>query len=350
MRNTIVKIWEGEAKYIKWILYIPLFLLSSIYKICLVLRESMYRIGLMKVDKVAIPVISVGNITLGGTGKTPVVEKLSTDLKKMGFKPGIVTRGYRRKRKGIFHVDTKNDSARDVGDEAMMLAKRVQMPVIVGNNRGQAIDRGIKEFNIDIALLDDGFQLRNIRKDIEVLILNGAERKRNNGLFPLGPFREPLMRIKDADIILVNKGNLDSNTRAFAEGKPTFKVKYKPAYLYNLKENLITHYNFLNGKSVLAFSGLGDNRSFFHLLTNIGARIVHEISYPDHYVYRKKDIEKLSSFEDVEAIVTTEKDAVKIAHMDVPANLFYLSIEVHIEREEELLELIREMLKTRDNA
>lgn len=307
----------------------------------------MYNIGVMKTREVPIPVISVGNITLGGTGKTPVVERLATKLKEAGFHPGIATRGYKRKRGGIFHVDVESDTAEDVGDEAFMLAKRTQIPVLVGADRAHAIEQGIRAFKIDVALLDDGFQSRSVKKNMEILVLNGKEGKGNDGLFPLGPYREPPSRIKDADVILVNKGALAGTTVRNSEGIPAYKVHYKPAYLYNMKRNLIAHYNFLKGRGVLAFSGLGDNQSFFDLLREIGAQVLHEMPYPDHYAYKREDIEKLLSFRDVEAMVTTEKDAVKIAHMDVPAHLFYLAIEVVIEREEELMELILDKLKTK---
>jgi tetraacyldisaccharide 4'-kinase len=189
MQNIIVRIWKGEAKYIKFILYIPLFFLSYLYGKCLLLREYMYKTGMMKVEEAPVPIISIGNITLGGTGKTPIVEKLAAEFKKEGFNPGIITRGYKRKKRGTFCIDAKVDRAEDVGDEALMLAKKGQCPVIVSINRARAIDEGIKTFKMDVALLDDGFQLKNIKKDIEILVINGKEGRENNALFPLGPCR-----------------------------------------------------------------------------------------------------------------------------------------------------------------
>jgi tetraacyldisaccharide 4'-kinase len=347
MRDTMVRVWRGEAQTLRFVFYIPLLLLSALYRLCLVLREYAYRKGILKTEKAGIPVISVGNITLGGTGKTPVVDSIARRLKEKGFNPGIITRGYMRKRQGIFHVDVQSDTAGDVGDEAMMLAKRSQIPVMVGANRIQAIDKGIEMFNIDTAILDDGFQLKNIRKDMDILVLNGKKGLTNHELFPLGPYRESTGRIGEADIILVNKGELDDDTRHYAGRIPAFHVTYKPVYLLNMKDNLMTHYNFLMGKRILAFSGLGDNRSFFNLLIDLGAEVVHTISYPDHHVYTEKDIEKCASFQDVQHIVTTEKDAVKIVPMKIPENLFYLSIDAVIEGEEELLELITDRIHSR---
>ncbi|OPY74661.1 MAG: Tetraacyldisaccharide 4'-kinase [Syntrophorhabdus sp. PtaU1.Bin058] len=349
MRDTIVKMWRGEAETLRFILYIPLLLLSVLYRFCLALREYAYGKGILKTEKAGIPVISVGNITLGGTGKTPIVDSIARRLKDRGFNPGIITRGYMRKRQGTFYVDVRNDTAEDVGDEAMMLARRSQIPIMVGANRILAIDKGIEMFNIDTAILDDGFQLKNIMKDMDILVLNGEKGLTGHDLFPLGPYRERAGRIEEADIILVNKGELDDHTRHYAGRIPAFHVTYKPVYLCNMKDNLMTHYNFLMGKRILAFSGLGDNRSFFNLLSNLGAKVVHTISYPDHHVYTERDIEQCASFQDVQCMVTTEKDAVKLVRMELPENLFYLSIDVFIEGEEDLLGLITDRIDSYRN-
>lgn len=342
MRKTTGKLWREETNSAPWIIRGPLRALSSIYGFCLRVRELAYKRGVFSTDEVSIPVISVGNITLGGTGKTPIVERLSLGLKEIGFNPGIITRGYKRKRKGIFSVDVSRDDADEVGDEAFMLARKTRVPVIVGTKRAKAIDEGVRTFNIDLALLDDGFQVRNLRKDMEILLLNGTSNSHPNyRLFPSGPCREPLDRIHEADVILINKGELDRTVKSFAAGIPAFRMKYKPAYLYNVKRDMIAHYNFLKGKRIVAFSGLGDNQSFFSLLREIGGRIIETVEFPDHYRYRDEDIQYLASFKGAELLITTEKDAVKIDRMEIPDNLFYLAIEAKIERERDLLELIQ---------
>lgn len=346
----MVRVWRGEAQTLRFILYIPLLLLSAVYRLCLVLRACAYSMGILKTEETGIPVISVGNITLGGTGKTPIVDSIARRLKEKGFNPGIITRGYMRKRQGVFHVDAAKDTAEEVGDEAMMLAKRSKIPVIVGARRAQAIDKGIEMFHIDTAILDDGFQLKNIKKDMDILVLNGRQGITARNLFPLGPYREPEERIGEADIILVNKSEPDNRTRTYAGAIPAFRVTYKPAYLYNMQGDLFTHYAFLAGKRVLAFCGLGDNRSFFDLLNDLGAEVVHAISFPDHHVYTERDIAQCSSFQDVQCMVTTEKDAVKMVRMKLPENIFYLSIDVAIEGEDELMELITNRINSCRNG
>ena len=347
MRDTMVRVWNGEAKLARCLLYIPLAFLSYLYQIALMAREYMYGTGLMKTHTASIPVISVGNITLGGTGKTPVVEQLSRKFRDRGFNPGIITRGYMRKKDGIFPVDIKNDTAETAGDEAYMLAKRTRIPVIVGKDRLGAIKRGIEDCRIDIAILDDGFQVRNLKKDADILILNGKESLGRQELFPLGPYREPVGRVRSSDTILVNKAEPDSATLYFTRGIPKFRVHYRPVHLYNVKKDAIAHYNYLKGARTLAFSGLGDNNSFFQLLKTIGADVVREISYPDHHRYSPRDIQKMVSIDDIQCIVTTEKDAVKLMGLELPENLFYLSIEARIENEDTLMELLLKKIGTR---
>ncbi len=128
---------------------------------------------------------------------------------------------------------------------------------------------------------------------------------------------------------------------------PRFQARFKPVHLYNVKKNAMAHYRFLRNKKVLAFSGLGDNQSFFQLLRQIGADVVQEIPFPDHHRYTAGDLRRMGSAENVQCIVTTEKDAVKLMGMDVPDNLFYLSIEARIEDEDTLMDLLLKKLGTR---
>ena len=330
------------------VLFLPLGFLSLIYRLCLAVREYLFKVGLLKVEMAAIPVVSVGNITVGGTGKTPVVELLSRRLKEQGFSPGIVTLGYKRKRDGVFGVNAKKDDAASVGDEALMLARKTGLPVIVGKKRMQAIELGIKEFGIDLALLDDGYQVKDLRKDLEILILNGKKGKHEGDLFPLGPYREPLAMIRNADVILINKGELSNRAKAYGAGIPSIRVRYRPTYLYDVKHDLIGPRTFLKGKKAVAFAGLGDNRSFFELLRELGAELVHEVEFPDHHAYSAHDMERLRSLKDAEILVTTEKDAIKLDRLDIPENLYYLAVEAAVEREEELVGLIVKRLRGKD--
>lgn len=298
------------------------------------------------IDRAPIPVISVGNITVGGSGKTPVVERLAHRLQAKGYRPCIILRGYRRKKKGVFAVDTANDTHETAGDEAYMLAKRTRLPVVVGKRRIEAVEEGISRFGTNVVLLDDGYQVRNLRKDLEILVLN-ASTAQNPDLFPLGPLREPLSAVERADIVLVNKGEPDDLIQGLTAGIPLFRVNYRPLHLFCVRHDAVVHHGFLRGKRVLAFSGLGDNRPFFNLLRTLGATVVREVEFEDHHRYTTADIQRLSSQAKSDLMVTTEKDAVKLEGPDVPENLFYLAIEAVIEREEELVGLIISRLQER---
>jgi tetraacyldisaccharide 4'-kinase len=335
----MVRVWNGEAPLLRGLLFPALWVLAALYGAALKIREGLYRNGLMRTEQPAIPVISVGNISLGGTGKTTVVAMLSEELKRRGYKPAIIMRGYKKKRGGTFAVDPERDSAREAGDEATMLARRTKLPVVVGKRRGDGIKKAVEEFGIDIAVFDDGYQVRDVEKKVEVLVLNSQERPESMHLFPLGFLREPLTMAKRADIVLISKGDPGDRMRGLAPGTPAFRVRYRPLHLYNLKRGAMTDYRYVSGKKVLAFSGLGDNGSFFALLKDIGADVVRTVEFPDHYQYEESDLRRMEAYADVDLLVTTEKDAIKMDRMDVSDSLFYLSIEAQIEDEERFIDL-----------
>jgi len=339
MRRTMVRVWNGEAPLLRALLYPLLVVLAGLYGAALKAREGLYRKGLLSKERPSIPVISVGNISLGGTGKTTVAARLSGELRRRGYRPAIIMRGYGKKRAGTFAVDPGRDSPDVAGDEATMLARRTMLPVIVGKRRGEGIRKAVREFGVNVAVFDDGYQVRDVEKSVEVLLLNASAHPASMHLFPLGFLREPFAMAKRADILLVNKGDLRGKALALIPEVPAFRVNVRPLHLYNLKRGAIIDYRYLEGKRVLAFSGLGDNASFFWLLREIGADVVRAVEFPDHYRYRESDVKRLESYDDVDVLVTTEKDAVKIDHMDVGESLFYLSIEVQIEDEEKFIDL-----------
>ena len=342
----MTRIWKGEAPALRALFFPFLFGLSVLYKAGLAWRELCYIVGVARVAQPPVPVISVGNLSLGGTGKTTVVERLSRELKERGLRPGIVMLGYKKKRKGAFAVDGRTDTAESAGDEAVMLARKTMLPVLVGKKRNESIERGVRDFGINVAIFDDGFQVRNVHKDVELVIMDGQAPASALHVFPLGFLREPLEMVKKADIILVNRGELDGRAMAVASGVPVFHVRCRPLHLSRLQDRAMVDYRFIRGKKVLAFSGLGDNSSFFRTLQDIGADVVRTVEFPDHYRYRRKDLRRMESFQGAEMLVTTEKDAVKIDGTHVRDNLFALVIEAQIENEDALIEQVWGIVKT----
>ncbi len=346
MHQTMARVWRGDSPYLRWLMYPLLITLSLINRIILSVREYMYRTNIFKTQEAPIPVISVGNISLGGTGKTPVVEKLSLWLKEQGCNPVIISRGYRREKKGVFQVDPRSETPRTAGDEAFMLARKTGVPVIVGVDRGEAIALGIRSVNAGVAILDDGFQRRDIVKDVEIVVMNGSLAPESLALFPLGSLREPVERVRNADVVLVNKGKPSdglgpsNGLDPVMEGIPSFPIRHRPLHLVHMKGQRIGHYRYLKGKRIIAFSGLGDNESFFGLLEELGATIISRVPFPDHNGYTEKDLDRILSRGPVDMIVTTEKDAVKIECLKYPDNLFYLTIEMEIGDEERLFQTV----------
>lgn len=347
MRKFILRVWKGEAPLARGILFLPLFALSGLYRAGLALRELCYATGIARAERCPVPVVSVGNLSLGGTGKTPVTERLARELKAKGFQPGIVMLGYGKGRKGTFAVDARQDGARDAGDEAVMLARRTGLPVVVGKDRMAGIRKGVADFGIDLAIFDDGAQVRNVRKDVQMIVLDGSAPAASLHLFPLGVLREPLEMAEKADIILVNKGEPDGRVKGLIADLPVFHVRYRPQHLCRLSDRAMADYRSVRGKKVLAFSGLGDNSSFFGLLREIGADVVEALEFPDHHWYSLADLKRIESFQNVEMAVTTEKDAVRIEGMETAGNIFYLSIEAEFDRPEALLELVCEKVRSR---
>ncbi len=214
------------------------------------------------------------------------------------------------------------------------------MPVLVARKRSEGIEKGILEYGIDVAILDDGFQVRNVGKDIELLVVNGLEPETAMHLFPLGIYREPFDRARRADAILINGGEIPGRLKDKAGTTPAFRVRYQPLYLVGIKDRQVIDYHAVEGKKVLAFSALGNNSSFHALLKDLGADVVRTMEFPDHHRYEARDIQRIASLNDVDMRITTEKDAVKIERFEGTDDLFYLAIEARIEEEDALIDLV----------
>jgi tetraacyldisaccharide 4'-kinase len=346
MGRIMARVWKGKAPVARAFLFLPLSLLSCIYCGALIVRDVLYRSGVLRVQRVSIPVVSVGNISMGGTGKTTIVEKLCRELQDRGFRPGIITRGYRRKKGGTFVVDPRTDNAESAGDEAFMLARRTMLPVIVGTNRARAIACGIEESGIDVAVLDDGFQVRDLYKDVEVLVTNGKEHDNALHLFPLGFLREPLEAARRADVLIVNKGGeVNDRMKPYASAVPVFHMTYRPLHLHNIKRAAVVDFRAMDGKKVIGFAGLGDNSAFFALLRRLGADLVRTVEFEDHHRYDEGDMRRLASFDDAQMVVTTEKDAVKLDRGLARDSLFYLAVEAQIEEEHALVDMVQNKVR-----
>lgn len=339
---------RDEGFFLK-ILLSPLHLLSLIYYIAVNIRLFSFGAGLFKATKLGCKVISVGNITVGGTGKTPTVELLATRLKEKGLKVAILSRGYKRKGKGIGIV---SDGERillgpdEAGDEPYMLARRLRnIPVLVGSDRYRVGRYAMERFPLDVIILDDGFQHISLKRDLDILLVDGEKGFGNGYLFPRGPLREPLSSIKRAGIVLINKASAKSvgisdRIRNIHPEPALIKSSYKGERLVSLWSGEQASLERLSGGKVMALSAIADPSSFLNLLSSLGGEIVSDISFPDHYSYTSgdlKDIMEKARRAGAGFIVTTEKDAVKLeqlgARTDIPIYCLEIGLDMHGDEE-----------------
>lgn len=285
------EVWYGSHPL--GILLIPL---AWIYRFCVFLRKLLYMSGVLAVGELPVPVIVVGNLNVGGTGKTPLVLWLVEFLAEKGYRPGIVSRGYGG-RKGKWPQQVRADSDPfSVGDEAVLLAMRGACPVVVSANRYLAAKQLLEHNDCDIVLCDDGLQHYALARDIEIAVIDGDRRFGNERCLPAGPLREPLARLTEVDMLV-------SNAKA---GKNEYLMKYEGEDIVSLDNRQKRALQSLAAEQVHAVAGVGNPRRFFSFLREKGVRIIkHE--FPDHHDYKKQELE----FDDDLTIVMTEKDAVK---------------------------------------
>jgi len=271
--------------------------LSFIFTDVAKFRRWLYKKGFKPVEKLPVPVIIVGNITLGGTGKTPLVIYLVQQLKQRGFKPAVISRGYGGQAETWPLLVTADSDALQVGDEPLLIAQQADCPVAVGPVRADSARLLLANEACDVIISDDGLQHYALHRDIEIVVIDGIRRFGNNFCLPSGPLREPQERIQEVDFVICNGGEAEENE---------ILMQLEGAYavnMHNRERKSLTEFKTLNCH---ALAGIGNPQRFFDLLNKSGLDCqVH--SFPDHYAYSEKDI----CYKGAEAILMTEKDAVK---------------------------------------
>lgn len=283
--------------YNKSLLTFALLPLSWLFCALAVSRRFAYLRGLLKTHRLPVPVIVVGNISVGGTGKTPLVTWLVELLKQQGRRPGIVSRGYGG---GASHwpQQVRPDSdPRMVGDEAILLSRRCACPMAVGPDRVAAASALLAHTDCDIIVADDGLQHYALGRDVEIAVVDGVRRFGNGLCLPAGPLREPPGRLNDVQMVVANG----------VAGPREFAMRLIPGSLCNLHEPQRRRaLDSFRGQKVHAVAGIGFPQRFFRQLTEQGLEVV-EHPFPDHHPYCKSDIH----FDDDLPVLMTEKDAVK---------------------------------------
>ena len=298
--------------------------LSIIYSSLVAIRNFFYETKILSTKSLNCKVISIGNITVGGSGKTPTVEYLSNLLQSKGHNVGIISRGYKRKSKSTLVVTDgkkKPKSWENVGDEPFLLAHKLEnIPIVVGASRYKAGSMMVEKFQPDVILIDDGFQHLSLHRDLDIVLVNSKEKKSDYKLIPSGKLREPLSNLTRADLIIITKSNIHPLSNYLINqiesfNRPTIYNKIQIEDLLQYNSNESNKLEKISNKKVYLFSALGDNESFKKIMDNTDAEIVGHSEYLDHHYYTfddLKDIEQKATKCNAEFLITTEKDLVKI--------------------------------------
>jgi tetraacyldisaccharide 4'-kinase len=309
---------KNETFLIK-VIFFPLELLSYFYLLVILLRNFFYKSGIFSEKKLDSFVISVGNLTTGGSGKTPVVIAISEYLKNRGYSVGIVARSYRSGTNENFclYHDNIFYSASLYGDEPVLLKKKLnKIPVFAGKNKTETALLLEKAFRPDVIVVDDGFSHRGLARDIDIVMVDAESGFGNGYLLPRGPMREPVRAIKRADVILfkvINKENSRLEVKKILpESLPVFEAKIQMESIRSiLDESIDIDLN----KKFIAFCGIGNAESFKKLLIENGLKPMDFIEFEDHFSYNQsiiRQIDECAIKNQTEFALCTEKDAVKL--------------------------------------
>ena len=295
-----------------------LLFLSGLYDLATRWRRALYACGLLKRTRLAVPVIVVGNLIVGGAGKTPLTRMLAQQLRAAGWRPGIISRGYGRTLPGVRAVG-RGDSPQHVGDEPLLYAED-DLPVYVGEKRVAAA-RALLAANpsVDILIADDGLQHYALERDIEVVVFD--HRGAGNGqLLPVGPLREGLNRLRNPKIkALVWQGGVRPLPDTAAHNLPCYAMRLMPGQVYAINDHARTRsLDDFAGQTVCAVAGIGHPERFFQMLRDHGIR-VNAQPFPDHHRYTAEDISVTAM-----PVLMTEKDAVKCREFSVGHDNWYV--------------------------
>lgn len=297
---------------------------AMIYHALVWWRNLYYRVGFFVSKSVPVPVVSVGNLTVGGTGKTPAVIFLAQHLRQMGYRPGILSRGYGRKSKGTVLVsDGVNVLATygQSGDEPALMARRLnEVPLVVDENRHRGAQALISRAHPDVIILDDGFQHRGLARECDLVLMDAGMPPRDYHMFPFGRLREPLSAIKRSSAVIWTRTERYERPdpigkRVSQLGMPeiTSSMVAEPE-LMDLSTGGRVAVSTLDGREIVAFCGLAQPRQFYHSLRDVGVEPDRVRYFPDHHDYTPSDFEELSQLfsRSGGVMITTEKDAVKL--------------------------------------
>jgi tetraacyldisaccharide 4'-kinase len=344
---------RGVAGWAGWLALQPA---SALFGMGVLLRNAAYDAGVLRAQRADLAVVSVGNLSVGGTGKTPMTLWLAQQLAAGGIKTGILLRGYGGRAQGTTLVSAGDGplaEVRDAGDEAVMLARSFKGPVLTAARRIDGARRAA-ELGCRVIVLDDGFQHRALARDFDLVLLSGRE----GSLLPSGPMRENRGALRRADALaLVSKvgsAGLPAIAVRGVAGKPLFAVRFEARALIEpdggvWRERPLRE---LSQRRIAVIAGIADPRPFYLTLRQWEADIGEIFEFPDHHSYTATDWQRLSrATHDFDYVVTTEKDLVKLEHFPFArGKLLALRVSPHVDGGEQLVALIRARIAARLRA
>lgn len=352
-----ITVWMRDEK-IGPIPHLLLLILSLFYGAAVRARLYLYAVHLLWRKRLPCVVVSVGNITVGGTGKTPVTMYLADYFKNAGKKVVVLSRGYGSTTKGVKVVSDGVNVLLDpaeAGDEPFMMAERLKgIPVVISPDRVKGGRMAIERFSPDVIVLDDGYQHIRLKRDVNILLVDSVDGFGNGFLLPRGILREPLRGIRRADAAMVKGGNLRRQDKELLKEYeiPVLSFEYRPSSVIEVKLGVEFPIDMLKDKRVVAVAGVANPNPFFKSIEKLGANVLSTLAYPDHHEYTDDDIDDIAkAAKGADIVLTTEKDAVKLRALSggrLP--LFAMRIEVEIKNTDGLSRLFTRFVNVKKTA
>lgn len=312
------------------------------------IREQAYRVGLLKGAETPVPVISVGNLLMGGSGKTPFVIYLATILHQRGLKPAVVSRGYRGSNRARYLVVGGGSSGRPLeepsvaGDEPFLMARRLpRVPVVIGRKRIHPVREAARLFQCDVIILDDGFQHLPLQRDADIVLLTGRE----DSMFPRGRLREPFSALRRAHLVMLagKTSTVPPPAVRYLPDRPVFRCTERALSLETVDgEARPGEYS---DRDVVLASGIANPERFRQTAQDLGWRVADHLVFPDHHRFTEPELNRILSFAGSRPVVVTEKDWVKLPHwFKETGRVAALTIEVTVDRENEFWNEVEDLI------
>lgn len=315
------KAWYEQAWWL-----IVLWPLASLFRALVGVRRSVQQV-LSRPEFISAPIIVVGNITLGGTGKTPLLIELSQHLKAQGIKPGVISRGYGGNAARYPMLVDEDTNPEIAGDESVLIAQRCACPIVVDPDRNAALKHLLESEQVDVVLSDDGLQHYKLYRDIEIAVVDGQRLFGNRLCLPAGPLREPIERLNSVDYIVINSNKNISHINN------AIHMEMEPKFLINLVSDEKRPFNgapFNMGTTLQAVCGIGNPERFYRALERLPYPI-QRFSFPDHHKFAPNEFKK-AGVDEHQPIIMTEKDAIKCADF-AKSNFWFLESEINLPEE-----------------